>query len=82
MLRQIRYSIGFSQAQLAKALDVSQSAITHIETGKRIPSPSLARRIVRLATKYGVECSMDDIYSIEVDDRPPTRRATDPQEAV
>jgi putative transcriptional regulator len=73
MLRKLRTSMGITQSQFAKNLGVSQSAITHIETGKRGPSPALARRIVRLAKTYQIPCSLEDLYPLTSEDREATR---------
>lgn len=62
MIKELRTSIGLTQADLAERLRVSQSTITHWETGKRLPSPTLARALVRLLHSYGHPVTLDDIY--------------------
>jgi DNA-binding XRE family transcriptional regulator len=52
MVRTIRIALGLTQTQFAEALGVSQSTITHIENGRRRPSPDLALKIVRLAKQH------------------------------
>lgn len=44
-IKQMRQKLGFTQAQLAKLANVSQSLITKIERGKIEPSFSIAKRI-------------------------------------
>ncbi|MFT4257387.1 MAG: helix-turn-helix transcriptional regulator [Pseudoxanthomonas sp.] len=47
-LRELREGLGWSQGQLAEALDVSRQTINALETGKYDPSLPLAFRIARL----------------------------------
>ncbi|MEY4953295.1 MAG: hypothetical protein RL299_1719 [Pseudomonadota bacterium] len=47
-LRTLRAQRGWSQADLAEALEVSRQAVNAIETGKHDPSLPLAFRISRL----------------------------------
>jgi putative transcriptional regulator len=47
-LRILRATRGWSQADLAEALEVSRQAVNAIETGKHDPSLPLAFRISRL----------------------------------
>jgi putative transcriptional regulator len=47
-LRILRAQRGWSQADLAEALEVSRQAVNAIETGKHDPSLPLAFRISRL----------------------------------
>ena len=63
MIKQLRTQIGMSQAQLADALGVSQSLITHWETGRRQPSPQLALKIVSLARKHHQKITMESLYA-------------------
>lgn len=50
-LKELRAQKGLSQAQLAKATGLSQSAITYWETGKRIPN---AYAVIILARFFDV----------------------------
>jgi putative transcriptional regulator len=47
-LKELRAERGWSQADLAAALDVSRQSVNAIETGKYDPSLPLAFRIARL----------------------------------
>ena len=47
-LRELRTSLGWSQADLAEALGVSRQTVNAIETGKYCPSLPLAFKIARL----------------------------------
>ena len=50
-LKELRAQKGLSQAQLAKATGLSQSAITYWDTGKRIPN---AYAVIILARFFDV----------------------------
>ena len=63
-VREIRRKLGLSQAELAKALDISQGAVSHFERGCS-PSADTAKKIVAIARKAGVDVTMDWIYGIE-----------------
>lgn len=62
MIKELRKEIGLTQAELAEKLNISQSAVTHWETGKRFPSPPNARAFVNLMCGYGQRITLDDIY--------------------
>lgn len=62
MVKKLRIQIGMTQAQFADALGVSQSTVTHIETGRRLPSPALALQIVQLARKHRQAMTMEALY--------------------
>lgn len=46
-LRAIRGELGITQEQLARAAKVSQVRISHLETGKELPTAAEVRAIVR-----------------------------------
>ena len=48
LLRELRAQRGWSQADLAKELDVSRQSVNAVETGKFDPSLPLAFRIARV----------------------------------
>ncbi len=60
ILRKIRLEHSQSQKELADVLNVTQTAITYWETGKREPSIEILRKI---ANYYGV--SMDYLMGLE-----------------
>ena len=61
-LKELRQSIGFSQASLAKELGISKMAVSYIETGKLRLSLSIASRLIIVFGSKGIKLSMDDIY--------------------
>lgn len=60
-LHMIRWSMGMSQAELAKAAGVSQRALSAYENGTQTPRPDAAMRLARVLP--GVEWT--DFYSVE-----------------
>lgn len=55
-LRRLRAASGLSQTELAKAARVNSFAISHWESGRRIPTP---QNIMRLAK--GLGCTLNDL---------------------
>lgn len=58
----LRNTVGLSQEAFAKALDISQSAISQIERNVIRPQPEVAKKIVLFARKNKVKLSFEDIY--------------------
>ena len=59
-LRVLRAEQGWSQADLAKALDVSRQSVNAIETGRFDPSLPLAFKLARL-----FKSSIEEIFTEE-----------------
>lgn len=62
-LKSIRERLGLSQAALASELGVSQGNISQCEKQVQEVSPDLARKIVAVGSRLGVEVTFDDIYA-------------------
>ena len=60
-LRELRAERAWSQADLARELDVSRQTVNALETGKYDPSLPLAFRIARL-----FRCRIEDIFQDQV----------------
>ncbi len=58
-LKTIRLRMGLTQKQLGKRLRITQGAISHWEKGISYPSVIIAAKIVKLANKYGIECTTE-----------------------
>lgn len=52
-----RLSLGYSQEQVSKVLNVRQAAISHYESGKATPKYKYAKQLAEL---YGM--NVDDFY--------------------
>lgn len=62
-LRDIRRTLNLSQAELASAMGVTQSALSQYETGRCQPLIKHARRLIAFAEGQGVLISLDDVYA-------------------
>jgi len=62
-LKTLRTAQGFTQAQLAKKVKLTQAAISQFEDGKRIPSSSALQKI---ATGLGL--SLDELVGASTED--------------
>jgi transcriptional regulator with XRE-family HTH domain len=73
LLREIRVAQGWSQKDLAKGLDLSQSMVSSIERGEREPSVSVIHKINELHkliqnTTSGKKAEVTTKHSIMIDD--------------
>lgn len=59
--RQIRKTLGVTQAAVAEALGVSQGNVSFYERGQTIP-PEIATRLIEFARGRGHDISYNDIY--------------------
>ena len=59
-LRQLRENAGLRQVDVAKKLDVDQSAVSHWESGDTRPSRKYQKKLAKL---YG--CTVDDLLRQE-----------------
>ena len=60
--QRFRSQTGLSQTDLARELGLGQSAISGYEGGD-LPVPEIAARFVKLARRYRVRMSLDEIYA-------------------
>lgn len=61
-IKNLRNSIGLSQADFAKAVGISQSAISQIERNLMRPKPDVAKKLVSFAKKNNAKLSFENIY--------------------
>jgi putative transcriptional regulator len=61
--RPVRKKLGLSQGAIAKALGVTQSNISHIESGNQGISQVIASRLILLAATSGVRIDYNDLFS-------------------
>lgn len=62
-LKELRKSKKITQKELSEAIGVSQSAISHIENGKRLPSMKTAQ-----ALSDELDCTIDDLFNESKED--------------
>ena len=61
ILKEVRINSGFSQRELSRLINVSNSYVSLIESGVRNPSPKNARKICEMLCR-----PFEDIFFIEV----------------
>lgn len=63
LIFKFRNDVGLSQESLAKAIGVTQSAISQLERGEKKPSVDLAMRLVSFAKEQGKSFKLEDFYA-------------------
>jgi transcriptional regulator with XRE-family HTH domain len=62
LIREIRHSVNLTQQQFSKKIGVAGSAISHYETGVRLPTLYIVKKIVYFANKYaGYKLNYNDM---------------------
>lgn len=61
-LPEIRKELGMSQAELAKALDMTPGNVSHIETGRQILTLDNAAALIRVCRANDLNKGFDDIF--------------------
>ena len=69
-LEKIRKKLGLTQRQLSEAIDCCQQNISHIERGRQVLLPHLAKRIVLLSESLGRPVDFNEIYGGISEERP------------
>jgi putative transcriptional regulator len=59
-MREVREKKGYSQAEVARKLNVSRSWINKIENGKTVPSLKMALRIANI-----LDCKVEDLFYLD-----------------
>lgn len=62
LIIKLRNKMGLKQYQMAKALNITPSALHNYEKFHRYPKPEIAYRIIDLAKLNGMYLGMDDMY--------------------
>ncbi|MGU7812681.1 helix-turn-helix transcriptional regulator [Burkholderia semiarida] len=62
-VRTLRLALQLSQAELAKSIGITQSALSHYENGACDPLVATARRLISYAASRGVVWQLEDVYS-------------------
>lgn len=60
-IKSIRARLSLTQAELAKALEMSQGNVAFYERGQTVP-PHVARRLILFARGLGCDVGYEDIY--------------------
>jgi len=62
-VRSLRSALRLSQAELAKNIGITQSALSHYENGSCDPLVSTARRLISFARGRGLIWRLEDVYA-------------------
>ncbi len=62
-IKSIRARLSLTQADLAKALEMSQGNVAFYERGQTVP-PHVARRLILFARGLGCDVGYEDIYGV------------------
>ena len=60
-LKSLRVSLGLTQKQISKRLRITQGAVSHWERGLSYPSVNVAGKLVKIANKRGIYCTIEDL---------------------
>lgn len=64
-IKALREKAGKTQVDLAAELGVTQGAVAHYESGRRDPTVASSRKITAVINRWGVPCSLDDVFPPE-----------------
>ncbi|MEB2544049.1 helix-turn-helix transcriptional regulator [Burkholderia cenocepacia] len=62
-IRSLRSALRLSQAELAKHIGITQSALSHYENGSCDPLVATARRLISFARGRGLIWRLEDVYA-------------------
>ena len=61
-IQRIEKASGLDHREIAEHIGVTPSAVSNYRNGVREPRPWVAKRLLKLARRHGLEMSFDDIY--------------------
>ncbi|RRE56698.1 XRE family transcriptional regulator [Klebsiella pneumoniae] len=64
-IKSLRRKAKVTQGELAALID-SSGAVSHYETGRRIPDVAVGKRIVSAFKQLGLNTSLDEVFSDDV----------------
>ena len=62
MIKDIRQNLGLTQTELAKAIGISQGAISQIESDSVELTVNVARELIRVSKERGLIISFNDLF--------------------
>lgn len=78
--KRIRTRLRMTQAELAGALQITQSNVGHYEARGQLVSVPVAARLIKVARRHGVKVTFDDLYRHYL--RKPAARAASAKNAA
>ena len=64
-IKELRDKAGKTQSDLAAELGITQGAVAHYEKSRRKPGLDTCRKIVSVINRWGVQCSINDVFPPE-----------------
>ncbi|MGL6237804.1 helix-turn-helix transcriptional regulator [Aeromonas dhakensis] len=64
-IKELRDQAGKTQSDLAAELGITQGAVAHYEKSRRKPGLDTCRKIASVINRWGVECSINDVFPPE-----------------
>lgn len=64
-IKVLRERAGKTQSDLATELGITQGAVAHYEKSRRIPRLDACRKIASVINRWGVNCSINDVFPPE-----------------
>lgn len=64
-IKSLRQQAKLTQGELATLISSTQGAVSHYETGRRIPDMSVGKRIVSAFRARGLQTTLDEVFSDE-----------------
>ncbi|WP_051106665.1 helix-turn-helix transcriptional regulator [Xenorhabdus nematophila] len=62
-IKKYRKMAKLKQKDLAKLIGLTPSAISHYETGIRVPDINISKRLISALRMQGVKCSLDQLFA-------------------
>ena len=64
-IKVLRERAGKTQSDLAAELGITQGAVAHYEKSRRIPGFDTCRKIASVINRWGIDCSINDVFPPE-----------------
>lgn len=64
-IKALRDQAGKTQSELAAELGITQGAVAHYEKSRRQPGLATCRKIASVINRWGVSCSVNDVFPPE-----------------
>lgn len=64
-IKSLRQRANLTQGELAALINSTQGAVSHYETGRRIPDMSVGKRIVSAFRTIGLQTTLDEVFADE-----------------
>jgi transcriptional regulator with XRE-family HTH domain len=63
VIKKIQFESEFNQSEIADILECTQTTISRLKRGSQIPKAPLLLGIIKLAKKYNIDVTIEDLLS-------------------